>query len=486
MAHAALRSTHASRPFRHRFFRRAAASRWGGHREVVEPRLLLVLNSPTHLSETAGTHPPGPRRPTPGVRALREMLARQVSRAQRQPFDVLTLIVDDYAVLLASLGWRVAERLAREVRSLLDATACRVFQIAADRYAVVILHRGGRTLAEWAQSVRKVVADAQLGARCGADVTISVSIGMLTVDTRTRAGVDHLIDQVLALGLLLHGRGQYQLAVVEGDADLEARMATLRLVMRIRQAIEHDQLVLFAQPIRPLRASHPGPLRQEVLVRLREMDGTLRMPSEFLPIADRHGLAYDIDKWVVRNTFAWLGRQVRAGGRGVVNTSINLSGASVAEADLVDYVQHLLDEHLVDPGTVCFEITESVGIVGLEQAIRNITELRRRGLRFALDDFGSGMASLSYLRDLPLDYLKIDGSFIRDVVDNPANQYMVGVIHAMSRAFGLETIAEYAEDRATVDYLTRAGIDYAQGRALGMPAPLGGECRPCGGDEESP
>jgi EAL domain-containing protein (putative c-di-GMP-specific phosphodiesterase class I) len=148
-------------------------------------------------------------------------------------------------------------------------------------------------------------------------------------------------------------------------------------------------------------------------------------------------------------------------------------------------VQQLLDEHRVDPNTVCFEITESVGIVAFEQATRNITELRRRGLRFALDDFGCGMASLSYLRDLPLDYLKIDGSFIRDVVDNPANQYLVGAIHAMSRAFGLETIAEYAEDQATVDYLARAGIDYAQGRAVGMPVPLG-ECHLCGVDEEAP
>jgi Amt family ammonium transporter len=422
--------------------------------------------------ETAGAHPADAQAHTPGIRALREMLAQQLSQAQRQPFDVLTIMIDDYAVLLGSFGWRVADSLARMVISLLDTSTCRLFQLAADSYAVVVLDRGGHSLAELAEIVQKVVADAQRGMRRQADVSISVSIGMLAVDTQTQAGADRLVDQAIAAGFLARARSRRGIAVVDGDADLEAKIAPLRWVMRIRQAIEHDRLVLFAQPIRPLRADHVGPPRQEVLVRLRDNAGTLWMPGEFLPIADRYGLTQDLDKWVIRNTFAWLAQQGRAGGTGVVNTSINLSGSSIAESGLVEYVQQQLDAHRVDPDSICFEITESVGIVGFQRATSNITELRRRGLRFALDDFGSGMASLRYLRDLPLDYLKIDGSFVRDVVSNPANQYLVGTIHEMSRAFGLETIAEYAEDRATVDYLARAGIDYVQGYAVGVPVPL--------------
>jgi EAL domain-containing protein (putative c-di-GMP-specific phosphodiesterase class I) len=407
----------------------------------------------------------------PGIHALRELLAEQLE--QRRPFDVLTLMIDDYAVVLGSFGWRVANILAGLVSSTLDLSTCRFFQLASDSYALVILDRAGSSLIELGEIVQKVVADAQRGMRQHADVSISVSIGMLAVKANTQADPDHLVDQALAAGFVARARSRHGIAIVESEAELEAKLAPLRWVMRIRQAIEHDRLVLFAQPIRPLRAGHAGPPRQEILVRLRDSTGSLWAPGEFLPIADRYGLTPDIDKWVIKNTFKWLARQGHAGRRGAVNTSINLSGLTIIESGLVDYVQQQLDASRVRPDSICFEITESVGIDGFPQATSSITELRRRGLRFALDDFGSGMASLKYLRDLPLDYLKIDGSFVRNVVTNPSNQYLVGAIRDMGRAFGLETIAEYVEDEATIGYLTDAGIDYAQGYAIGKPVPLG-------------
>ena len=417
----------------------------------------------------ACTKPVDAQTTPPGIHALQEMLAEQL--AQQRSFDVLTLMIDDYAVVLGSFGWRVANTLAGLVSSMLDLSTCRFFQLASDSYALVILDRAGNSLVELGALVQKVVADAQRGMRQHADVSISVSIGMLAVKPRTQADPDHLVDQALAAGFVARSRSRHGIAIVESEDELEAKLAPLRWVMRIRQAIEHDRLVLFAQPIRPLRTGHTGPPRQEILVRLRDSTGSLWAPGDFLPIADRYGLTPDIDKWVIKNTFSWLARQGMAGTS--INTSINLSGLSMIESGLADYVQQQLDASQVRPDSICFEITESVGIDGFPQAISSITELRRRGLRFALDDFGSGMASLKYLRDLPLDYLKIDGSFVRNVVTSPANQYLVGAISDMSRAFGLETIAEYVEDEATIGYLAEAGIDYAQGYAIGKPVPLG-------------
>jgi len=404
----------------------------------------------------------------PGVHALREVLAEELASAHRRPFGILTFTIDDYPVLLGSFGWRVVDTLAQMVSSMLDASTCRLFQFASDSYAVVLLDRGNKNLTELSESVQKIVVDVQRAMCRQADVSVSASIGMLVVGLQTHACVDRLVDHVIAAGFLAREQGRHGVAVVDGGADLAAQVAPLRWTMRIRQAIEHDRLVLFAQPIRPLRPDHVGPPRQEILVRLRDPGGSIWSPREFLPIADRHGLTPDIDRWVVRHAFAWVGRQRGAG----VHTSINLSGLSLAESGLVDYVQQMLDAYQVQPSSICFEITESVGIEGFQLAASNIAELRRRGLRFALDDFGSGMASLRYLRDLPLDYLKIDGSFIRDVARNQANQYLVSAMRDMSLAFGLETIAEYVEDEATAAYLAKAGIDYAQGHAIGRPMPL--------------
>jgi len=432
----------------------------------------------THPAEmTSHLRPPDVSTSMPGVHALREMIYEQLTQAQRRPFDVLTVMIDDYALVLGSFGWRVADGLAQMVSSILDSSTCRLFQLAADSYAVVIFDRLGKSLEELAEIVQQVAADAQRGMRRQADVSVSVSVGMLAVSTQTQASADRLVDQALAAGFLARARSRQGITLVGDEADLEEKIAPLRWAMRIRQAIEHDRLVLFAQPIVPLHADVSGPPRQEILVRLRDSNGGLWQPGEFLPIADRYGLTPDIDKWVIKNTFAWLGEQRRAGGRGVVNTSINLSGLIASEPGLVPYVLDQLGANHVEAAEICFEITESVGITGFQQAIRNITELRRHGFRFAIDDFGSGMASLRYLRDLPLDYLKIDGSFVRDVLSNAANQYLLGAIRDMGRAFGLQTIAEYVEDRATVDYLAREGIDYAQGFAVGKPMPLG-QARP--------
>jgi ammonium transporter, Amt family len=429
----------------------------------------------------AGARPADAHMPPPGIHALRDLLADQLVQPKRRQFDVLTLMIDDPAVVLGAFGWQVARTLAGWVSTMLDLSTCRLFQLTSDSYALVLFDRAGYSLSELAEIVQKVVADAQRGMRANADVSISVSIGMLPVTPHTPADPDHLVDQALAAGFLARSRSRHGVAIVESDADLETKIAPLRWVMRIRQAIEHDRLVLFAQPIRPLRKGHTGPPHQEILVRLRDSAGTLWAPGEFMPIADRYGLTPDIDKWVIRNTFGWLARHGQASPLGGAQTSINLSGLSMIESGLVDYVQQQLDATQVCAESICFEITESVSIDGFPQATSSIAELRQRGLRFALDDFGSGMASLKYLRDLPLDYLKIDGSFVRNLLTNPANQYLVGAIRDMSCAFGLETIAEYVEDEATLDYLAQAGIDYAQGCAIGKPVPLEEGLPPRGG-----
>ncbi len=250
----------------------------------------------------------------------------------------------------------------------------------------------------------------------------------------------------------------------EERASLQRQLATLTWVGRIRDAIDEQRLILYSQPIVGLKGGRPN---QELLLRMVGRDGELIQPGSFLPIAERYGLTGEIDRWVIAQAIA-----LAAGGGGIVEA--NISAASIGTVDLLPFIEHHLRETGADPADLVFEITETAlmqDITAGEAFAQGVAEL---GCGLALDDFGTGFGSFTYLKRLPISYLKIDIEFVRDLVTNPANQHVVSAIVSLAQAFGLQTIAEGVEDEPTLQLLAKEGVDYAQGFHLGRPAPLNG------------
>lgn len=266
------------------------------------------------------------------------------------------------------------------------------------------------------------------------------------------------------------GRNQVFVYQTE-DIEMSRREGDMDWVRRLRLALEHHRFRLHAQTITALQGDGAG-LHLEVLLRLAE-DGTeLIAPGCFIPAAEHYGMMPAIDRWVVRHTLATLAQHQAAGGRAVHTCAINLSGTSLGDESLLRYIHTEIEQSGVDPHLLCFEITETSAISHLPSAVRLMKDLQQLGCRFALDDFGVGMSSFTYLKHLPVDYLKIDGSFVRDLLEDPTNRAMVEMINHIGHVMGKETIAEFAESMEIVDALRAIGVDHAQGYALSRPVPL--------------
>ena len=239
-------------------------------------------------------------------------------------------------------------------------------------------------------------------------------------------------------------------------------LATLSWVGRIRDAIDEDRLELYSQPIVPIG---PGGSSEELLLRMRGRDGEVILPGTFLPVAERFGLITEIDRWVITEAAKLAAEEGR-------NVELNLSAVSIGTSDLLPFIEHQLRETGADPARLIFEITETAlmgDIAAGEAFARGLVEI---GCSIALDDFGTGFGSFTYLKRLPITYLKIDLDFVRDLRDNPSNLHVVRAIVSLAKGFGLKTIAEGVENEATLALLRAEGVDFGQGYYFGHPAPI--------------
>jgi Amt family ammonium transporter len=254
------------------------------------------------------------------------------------------------------------------------------------------------------------------------------------------------------------------------NEDLRQHRAMLAWIPRIRAALVENRLTLYCQPIVPLN-ENDGKLRFEVLVRMIDEGGRLAPPGEFIPAAEHFGLMPALDLWVVRSTLAWLEAHTDSLGA-IAHCGINLSGASIGETDFRAGFQTLLMHTQVPLDRLCFEITETAAIYHLDRVGNFVADLRSLGARAALDDFGVGLSSFGYLKHVPVDYIKIDGSFITHILDNPVDAAMVCAIHDVAQAMGVLSIAEYVENGAIAQHLGAMGIAYGQGWHFGKPLPI--------------
>jgi EAL domain-containing protein (putative c-di-GMP-specific phosphodiesterase class I) len=239
--------------------------------------------------------------------------------------------------------------------------------------------------------------------------------------------------------------------------------------------LESGRLELFGQPIWPLAgvvgdapADH-----YEVLLRFTSPEGQLILPGTFIPAAERYNLMSAIDRWVIRATFEYCARnRAQLPKSPAMRLSVNLSGDSLNGDSLLDYIRQQLETFDVTPSMICFEITETAAIARLSQTVDLMKALKAIGCRFALDDFGAGLSSLRYLKLLPVDYLKFDGSFVRNIVHDAVDRAIIEAAQRIGRTLGIQSVAEWVEDMAIADELRALGVNYGQGFALGGPEPL--------------
>lgn len=305
----------------------------------------------------------------------------------------------------------------------------------------------------------------------GREFAVGVSIGMVNFrdDSMTQAGMLSMAD---AACYLAKDRGRNCIHVYRADdQELARRHGDMERLLELQQALNEDRFVLYMQRIQPLKRESVGE-HFEVLVRMLDVDGALVPPGLFLPAAERYQLMPAIDRWVVRNTFIACQRALTKNPAAIECCAINLSGASLGDPSLLGFVREQFELYQVPYHLICFEVTETAAISNITLAMGFIREMKALGCRFALDDFGSGMSSFGYLKHLPVDYLKIDGSFVKDMLNNPSDLAVVESIHQIGQIFGIETVAEFVENEAIRARLVEAGVDFAQGYGIAKPMPL--------------
>jgi EAL domain-containing protein (putative c-di-GMP-specific phosphodiesterase class I) len=267
--------------------------------------------------------------------------------------------------------------------------------------------------------------------------------------------------------------GRNRIHVYEQDG-VSHRHREMHWVSRVTRAVEENRLELFFQPIVPtgVTGTEGGnqPRFHELTVRLRDDDGHLVPPSEFIPAAERYNVMSIIDRWVVMRAVELLKEREQKGGP-LPLLAVNLSGTSLNEQSFAEFVMQNVGESSI-AGALCFEITETAAVTSLSNAIYFMRELKGRGCKFSLDDFGSGLSSFMYLKTLPVDFLKIDGQFISHIATDAVDRSMVEAISKIGRALGIATVAECVESEAVLEELKRIGVDFAQGFFLAAPLPI--------------
>ena len=296
--------------------------------------------------------------------------------------------------------------------------------------------------------------------------TLTVSIGLAVLPASGGSADDALASASLACQTAKEAGRNRVHAVEAEDADIRHRRAQMSWVSHIRRDLDEARFELFFQPIVRVDGTRERHFHGELLLRLRDDAGRLVPPGAFIGAAERYHQMGQIDRWVVRRAFDWLD------GQDDVKVSINISGQSFSDARFLDHVTEQMAARSWDPARVCFEITETAAIANLPAALHFIDCLRQKGCLFSLDDFGAGLSSFGYLKSLPVDLVKIDGSFVKTMAHDPVNRAIVESIHRVARLCDLKTVAEWVEDPAILAALRDIGVDYAQGWGVGRPVPL--------------
>jgi diguanylate cyclase (GGDEF)-like protein/PAS domain S-box-containing protein len=447
--------------------------------------IVLVLRDITHERALAtrlehqATHDP-----LTGLTNRREFEARVTAaiedhRTRRTEYALLYLDLDQFKVINDTCGHAAGDGLIRKIAWLINdqlRSTDVLARLGGDEFGALLRDIRSDDAVGLADGIRRRIAELRYDWE-GRIFAVNSSIGVIVLDDTLATVSDALsaADQACYLAKD-NGRNRVQLYRPD-DQQVKTRHGEMRWVERLNVALDSGSFVLVAQEIRPVSPGpqigtrHSPPTRFEMLMRMVAPDGTWIPPMAFIPAAERYGLMPRVDRWVIAQACRELAA-LRSTGRRLPVCMINLSGASVSDPSLADYISGCLRQYALPGPQIGFELTETAAIGNLASATQLMTRLRGLGSPIALDDFGSGMSSFSYLKALPIDFLKIDGAFVRDIATDPVDRAVVEAIQRIGHVMGIQTIAESVENEEALQALTSIGVDYAQGMHVARAALL--------------
>jgi diguanylate cyclase (GGDEF)-like protein/PAS domain S-box-containing protein len=394
------------------------------------------------------------------------------ARDGRGPHALLYVDLDQFKVVNDTCGHTAGDRLLRDVTTLLQQqvrSGDTIARLGGDEFGILMEHCTAERAGRVAENIRLAVREYRFTWE-GSATSVGTSIGVVEISS----DCDSVASLLSAADIACYaakdaGRNRVHLY---DSGEVSGRHREMYWVSRVTRAVDEDRLELFHQPIAPTSAAAPQlPPFHELLVRLRDDDGNLVLPGEFIPAAERYNVVVHIDRWVVGRAIQLLRAHAVVGDAPPFLLALNLSGTSLSDRAFHEYVLGLVEAPHIANG-LCFEITETAMITSLSQAIYFMRELKKRGCRFALDDFGSGLSSFHYLKTLPVDFLKIDGQFSSNVLLDQVDRSMVEAISRVGAALGIASIAEKVESAEVFTLLPQLGVHFGQGYFLARPAPI--------------
>lgn len=413
----------------------------------------------------------------PNRRVFEERLRDLVedARIQDAVHSVCYVDLDQFKVVNDTCGHVAGDEMLRQIAAILQPclrASDTLARLGGDEFGVLLEH----CPLDRAETVAQKLLDALEGYRFvweGKSFAARASIGIAAIEAGA-SGASEILGAADAACFCAKEQGRNRIRVHrETDEELVRRRAEMGWVSQVSEAISENRLELWCQPIVPVLESGSSASHYEILVRMRAADGKIVPPMAFIPAAERYGLMPALDRRVVALAFEALSARIALEEHSApAHIAVNLSGLTVADPGFLDFVREQFRRSGLAPGRICFEITETAAIANLSAASRFIAELKSMGCLFSLDDFGSGFSSFAYLKSLPVDYLKIDGSFVKDIETDRVDCAMVEAVNRIGHAMGIHTIAEFVENENIRRMLATMGVDYAQGYGIGKPQPV--------------
>lgn len=376
--------------------------------------------------------------------------------------------LDQFKVVNDTCGHAAGDELLRQLGAVLKKLIRKgdtFGRLGGDEFGVLIKNCAIQDAFNIASSIKSIIEDYQFIYE-GQGFRVSASMGLVPIiDAETT--LSRLLKNADAACYMAKDYGRNRIHIFSvNDEEIAQRHGEMQWVNRIQQALSENRFCLYAQSIESLKDNNK--VHYEILIRLQEADGLIVPPGAFLPAAERYNLSSQLDRWVIDKTLSLLNLNPN-----FLNNmdfiSVNLSGHSLTDESVLQFIIAKFSQYKIDGKKLCFEITETAAISNMVMAEQFIMELKKFGCQFALDDFGSGLSSFAYLKNLPVDYLKIDGIFVKDMAQDKIDFAMVKAIHEVGHIMGMQTIAEFVEHSTTKEKLRELGVDYAQTYAIHKP-----------------